>query len=389
MLGYKEPEPAAPQSYSLVPPAGAGDWDAVLRSNDASLLQSWQWGEFKRGAGWSPLRAVLRETRPANGQGARPVVAAQVLFKSVPRMPLPVSAAYIPRGPVFIAGDGAAGEMQALWAGIHRAAKRRGAIFLKVEPNIELGEQVCKADVDRSMAALGFRHAGRLQPARTIVLDLSKDDTALLGAMKSKTRYNLRLAERRGVQVRRAETYDDLRAFYNLLETTGERDEFGIHTFPYYERMWQMFGPGGNNSALLLLAEHPDAQEQAAGPIAGLLALRFGREAVYMYGASANRGREHMPTYLIQWRAIQWAREVGCTVYDFWGIPDAPSEDDAGTGGAGEASLPVNARSGLRGVYWFKKGFGGREVEYPGAYDYVYNPLAYRVWLRLRGADLG
>ena len=166
---------------------------------------------------------------------------------------------------------------------------------------------------------------------------------------------------------------------------TGNRDEFGIHTFPYYEQMWRAFGPEGDNSVLVLLADHPDASERDTGPIAGLLALRFGREAIYMYGASDNRGREHMPNYLLQWEAIKWARQHGCALYDFWGIPDAPLEGDV----ENEQSSATNARSRLRGVYWFKKGFGGREVEYPGAYDYVYNRLGYMLWMRWRGANLG
>jgi lipid II:glycine glycyltransferase (peptidoglycan interpeptide bridge formation enzyme) len=191
--------------------------------------------------------------------------------------------------------------------------------------------------------------------------------------------------------VRRAQSESDLRAFYSLLEVTGQRDEFGIHTYPYYEHLWRTFGPFdklrtgsvGNDSVLVLLAEHPDTEERAKGPIAGLLALRFGREAIYMYGASDNRGREHMPNYLLQWEAIRWARENGCAVYDFWGIPDAPAEDE------GDDVSAINARSGLRGVYWFKKGFGGREIEYPGAYDYVYNSLLYRIWMKWRGSNLG
>jgi lipid II:glycine glycyltransferase (peptidoglycan interpeptide bridge formation enzyme) len=292
-------------------------------------------------------------------------------------------------------GDGSvdARSERAFWARVHRAAKKRGAIFLKVEPDLELGEGVTKADADRKMQALGFRPSGRLQPARTIVLDIDKSEDDLLKAMKPKTRYNLRLAGRRGVVVRRAETLDDLRAFYKLLEVTGERDEFGIHTFPYYEHMWKVFGPGGDKSALVLLAEHPDERERAEGPVAGLMTLKFGREAIYMYGASANRGREHMPNYLLQWEAIRWAREQGCSVYDFWGIPDAPTEDGDDSGGTGERESdsvsPLNARSGLRGVYWFKKGFGGREIEYPGAYDYVYNRVGYALWMRWRGANLG
>jgi lipid II:glycine glycyltransferase (peptidoglycan interpeptide bridge formation enzyme) len=234
------------------------------------------------------------------------------------------------------------------------------------------------------MAELGFRPSGRLQPARTIVLDLDRTEDDLLKAMKPKTRYNLRLAGRRGVEVRYAQSEGDLQAFYSLLQVTGERDDFGIHTYPYYEHLWRTFGPGESTSVLVLLAEHPDAEERAKGPIAGLLALRFGRETIYMYGASDNRGREHMPNYLLQWEAIRWARQHGCSVYDFWGIPDTPpTEEETDEGSA------INARSGLRGVYWFKKGFGGREIEYPGAYDYVYNSLLYRIWMRWRGSNLG
>ncbi len=384
----KEQTESKGSEFSLVAPGNRADWDRGMNAAGASLLQSWLWGEFKKQAGWSPLRLVMRgDTHRAAKQ---PLIASQMLFRAVPRIPLPLSVAYIPRGPVYMP-DASVGEdtEEAFWASIHSVARKRGAIFLKVEPNIELDEQVTRATVDRKMQARGFRPSGRLQPARTIVLDIGKSEDDLLRAMKPKTRYNLRLAGRRGVVVRRAETLEDLRTFYNLLQVTGERDEFGIHTFPYYEQMLKLFGLGGDSNALVLLAEHPDESERAEGPIAGLLALKFGHEAIYMYGASANRGREHMPTYLLQWEAVKWARTHGCTVYDFWGIPDAPSDDEGGSSPTAEAVSPINARAGLRGVYWFKKGFGGREIEYPGAYDYVYNPVGYRLWMRWRGANLG
>lgn len=354
------------------------------------MLQSWRWGEFKKASGWSALRLVLKEGVGPSNNGAtsagRPIVCGQVLFRSAPRVPFPISIGYLPRGPVNLSPVQSDSQVaQAFWQGVHRAARKRGAIFLKVEPDIALGEHVSRSEVDRKMAALGFRTSGRLQPARTIVLDLDKSEADLLAAMKPKTRYNLRLAGRRGVQVRRAETLADLQSFYGLLEVTGQRDEFGIHTFPYYEQMWRLYGPEGSNTALVLLADHPDEVEREQGPIGGLLALRFGREAIYMYGASDNRGREHMPNYLLQWEAIRWAQQNGCQVYDFWGIPDAPPEDDVDN----EQAAAANTRSGLRGVYWFKKGFGGREVDYPGAYDYVYKPVLYKLWMRWRGANLG
>ncbi|MEO5951624.1 MAG: peptidoglycan bridge formation glycyltransferase FemA/FemB family protein [Chloroflexia bacterium] len=369
------------------------NWDLLIESQGASLLQSWGWGEFKHSSAWSPYRLALHrkgEQKPGTADhhkdATKPSIYGQVLYRSDSRLPFRLSIAYAPRGPVVFpqaANDGVA--ERAFWRSVHAESRKRGAIFLKVEPDIALDGTITKSVVDHKMATLGFRPSGRLQPARTWVLDIGGKEDDLLKGMKPKTRYNLRLAGRRGVVVRRAESYNDLRAFHSLLETTGTRDEFGIHTFPYYDSLWRTFGPNGLNTMALLIADHPDEAERAQGPIAGLLAMRFGTDAVYMYGASDNRGREHMPNYLLQWEAMKWAKANGCTRYDFWGIPDPPSEGEEENS---EVS-PINTRSGLRGVYWFKRGFGGREIEYPGAYDYVYNHLLYKIWMRWRGNNLG
>jgi peptidoglycan pentaglycine glycine transferase (the first glycine) len=363
------------------------DWDPLISEQNASLLQSWRWGEFKRGSGWSPFRFSL-------GAQPNPIIYGQVLYRTVPRLPVPVSIGYLPRGPVYFpSSQGDKEAEKSFWRAIHRESRKRGAIFLKVEPNIAINEVTPKSVVNARMAALGFQPSGRLQPARTWVLDIDKSEDDLLKAMKPKTRYNLRLAGKRGVTIRRATGLDDIKAFHALLDVTGKRDEFGIHTFSYYEQLWRIFGsngegPGAEAGMVVLLADHPDMAERDTGPIGGLLAFRFGHEAIYMYGASDNRGREHMPNYLLQWEAIRWAKEHGCTLYDFWGIPDPPSDD--GEEGKESADVsPTNTRSGLRGVYWFKRGFGGREIEYPGAYDYIYNPLLYKLWMRWRGANLG
>lgn len=386
---------ASSPSYPFVTrvPALLQSWDPLIESQGASLLQSWVWGEFKRSSGWSPHRLALHRkgnikpgTTDHQTDFTQASIYGQVLYRSDPRIPMRLSIGYVPRGPVYFptASNDNVAE-RAFWRSVHAESKKRGAIFLKVEPNITLSETMTKSMVDHKMTALGFRPANRLQPARTWVLDISGTEDEILKGMKPKTRYNLRLAGRRGVIVRQAEDYNDLRAFHALLETTGTRDEFGIHTFPYYDALWRTFGPNGQNTMALFVADHPEEAEQAQGPIAGLLAMRFGREAIYMYGASDNRGREHMPNYLLQWEAMKWARSHGCTRYDFWGIPDPPAEGEEENS---EVS-PTNTRSGLRGVYWFKRGFGGTDIEYPGAYDYVYNPLLYKIWMRWRGNDLG
>jgi peptidoglycan pentaglycine glycine transferase (the first glycine) len=193
--------------------------------------------------------------------------------------------------------------------------------------------------------------------------------------MKSKTRYNIRLAGRRGVTVREAGE-QDLPAFHALMATTGERDEFGVHAPAYYELAYRLFVPG--NWARLLLAEVGDE------PVAALMVFALSTKAWYLYGASSDAHRERMPTYLLQWEAIRWARARGCTTYDLWGVPDAP-EDRL------EAEF-AERQDGLWGVYRFKRGFGGEVVRSVAAWDRVLAPLRYRMYrwgLALRGQTRG
>jgi len=180
--------------------------------------------------------------------------------------------------------------------------------------------------------------------------------------MKQKTRYNVRLAARRGVTVR-AGGEADLPAFYRLMTETAERDEFGIHTRAYYEAAHHLFVP---DHGRLLLAEYEGQL------LAALVVFAFGGGAVYMYGASSDEQRNLMPTYLLQWEAMRWARERGCHTYDLWGVPD---EDEPTL----EATF-TGRSDGLWGVYRFKRGFGGRLVRTAGAWDLVYAPLRYRLY---------
>jgi lipid II:glycine glycyltransferase (peptidoglycan interpeptide bridge formation enzyme) len=203
------------------------------------------------------------------------------------------------------------------------------------------------------------------------VVDLDADPEEVLGRMKQKTRYNVRLAARKGVTVR-AGGEADLPAFFQMMEVTAGRDQFGIHSRAYYETVHRLFVPSGRGR--LLLAEHEGEL------LAGLVVLRFSETAIYMYGASSDEKRNLMPTYLLQWEAMRWAREQGCRTYDLWGVPD---EDEATL----EAEFAAR-NDGLWGVYRFKRGFGGRLVRTIGAWDLVYAPLRYRLytaavrWLR-------
>jgi lipid II:glycine glycyltransferase (peptidoglycan interpeptide bridge formation enzyme) len=245
---------------------------------------------------------------------------------------------------------------------------------LKIEPN---------AADDLGLAAAlgqhGFGYGASVQPARTILVDLTGDEDTILAAMKQKTRYNIRLAERKGVSVRLAGAAD-LPAFYQLMQATSRRDGFGIHPLSYYRAAFELFAP---QRAALLLAE------VAGEPVAGLMVFAHGATATYLYGASSDSHREKMPAYLAQWAAMRWARDRGCTRYDLWGIPDC----DEATLEAGFAdhtarqTLPTSSGEGLWGVYRFKRGFGGRVVRVAGAFDAVYvHPIywLYRRWFAAR-----
>ena len=334
----------------IVTPAAA-DWDGFVASRpDAHVLQTSTWGELKSRFGWSAERvAVARDGRLAGG--------ALVLFR-----PLPLrlgTLAYVPKGPLVDAQD--AELAPALMAGLDRLARRRSAVLLKIEPDVA-GD--APAAVEAFLRA-GFRaspHA--IQPRRTILIDLARSEDDILAAMHHKTRYNIRLAGKKGVTVRQA-THSDLPAFNALMRFTGSRDGFAVHSPVYYEAAFDLFVPRGE--ATLLVAE---VESQI---VAGLFAFAHGERAWYFYGASGDAHREKMPNHALQWQAMRWARSMGCREYDLWGIPD---EDEATL----EAQY-LNRRDGLWGVYRFKRGFGGRVVRFAGACDRVYNPVLYRLYL--------
>ncbi len=381
--------------------AERGRWDAfVAASPTGHLLQSWAWGEFKARFGWQAVRLVAE-------QAGEIVAGAQVLFR---RLPL-FSLAYVPRGPIV---DPAADAAPVLFATLHREARRRWAIFLKIEPNLPEDEAPSRltsrnggrdgaSDVAATLTDLGFQpSAERVQPRTTIVVDLTPDLETIATRQKPKWRYNIGLAARRGVTVRQGSA-EDLPAFYALLQQTGQRDHFAIHSLAYYQEFFRHLG----DQARLFLAEYQGEI------LAGIVITVFGRQAIYMYGASSSEHRNLMPNHLLQWEAMKWAQAQGCTTYDLWGVPDevpseVPSSDseeretwnmERGTAPEAPSSkLQVSSSTAeaaeretwnverginLWGVYRFKQGFGGQVTRYAGAFDYVYSPLLYRLWTQL------
>jgi peptidoglycan pentaglycine glycine transferase (the first glycine) len=252
---------------------------------------------------------------------------------------------YVPKGPAVDYDD--AQLVTSVLSRLERLATERGAIFVKIDPDVTKN----KTQVGELLEARGWRaSAEQIQFRNTLLVDLRPSEDELLSAMKSKWRYNVRLAERRGVEVYLGRI-EDLSLFYEMYGTTSDRDEFVIRPFSYYADAWGTFVDAG--LAQIFLARHQ------AETLAGLMVFHFGDRAWYMYGASTDRHRNLMPNHLLQWEAMRWAKDQGYEFYDMWGAPDVLDEKDP-----------------MWGVYRFKEGFGGQFTSYLGAYDFpVSSPL--------------
>jgi peptidoglycan pentaglycine glycine transferase (the first glycine) len=320
------------------------EWDRFLAGYpEAHILQTSAWGDLKSSFGWQVERIQ------AGFSGA------QILFR---RLPLGFSIGYIPKGPV---GQ----DWTALWPEIDRLCAARHAILLKVEPDGWEEDQPVFAEQLK-----GFRPGGiPVQPRRTIILALEGPETAWLERMKQKTRYNIRLAEKKDICVRPS---TDVDAFYQMMQATGRRDGFGVHSLSYYRRAFELFHPYGQVE--LFRADYQGK------PLAGLMVFARGKRAWYFYGASTDVERSRMPAYLLQWEAMRWAARQGCTSYDLWGIPD---EEETVLEEAFE-----QRHDGLWGVYRFKRGFGGQMKRAAQTWEKVYIPALdtfYRWWVNRRG----
>lgn len=330
------------------------DWDDVITTLGGGLLQSWSWGELKGRHGWQAVRLGL-----LSGDSA--LCAAQVLFKQVG----PLSVGYVPRGIARV--DTNQPATAAFTVALDQLCRGRRSVVCFYEPETNQ----C---IDEGSRGLSWAPSQTvLQPLRTIKVAVGATDDELLSRMKSKTRYNVRLAERRGVTVR-VGSEADLPSFYHLLQETGERDAFGIHQLGYYADTLRLLG----SNAVLLIAEYESQ------PAAAIIVARFGAEAIYLHGASAATYQRHMPAYLVQFAAMRWAREQGCRLYDMWGIP---ATDDQPSVTSDEAQS-LNVRDGLWGVYRFKQGFGGEVISYPGVFERVYMKPLMRLWRKF-GPGIG
>ena len=355
-----------PSDIQLLSEDNPQRWNEIISQLPYNhVLQSYQWGQFKSLHGWSAHRLIFRDNATIKG-------AALVLQRKLPRLPWGIM--YVSKGPMLDYSD--AELVNKVLFHLERLARQQKALLIKIDPDISFeddnpnwariqGKVTAPAQpvpvsspVVEALTHRGWKLSNeQVQFKNTVLIDLGQSEEELLARMKPKTRYNIRLASRKGVRVRPGRV-DDIDTFYRIYAETSVRDEFPIRPFEYYNDVWQSFLQDG--MADLLLAEWEGKV------LAGLMLFRLGHKAWYIYGASSNEKRNLMPNHLLQWEAIRLGKQKGCLLYDLWGAPDILNEGDP-----------------MWGVYRFKKGLGGQTVCHIGAYDFSTAPILTRLFTRL------
>lgn len=287
-----------------------------------AFLQMWEWGEVQTVLG-APVKRIYEETKTGT-------VLAQGIWQ-----PLPLKASYwlFPKGPLGSA------SLEDRMSALKRACE--GSAFLKVEPEKVPAQSVGAAE----------RH-----PSHTIVVPLTGSTEELYARMKPKTRYNIRLAQKKGVQVEYAGV-EGLPRFMELMRETARRDGFFAHAPDRYEAIVAKF-QGPEAHAFFAFATY-EGKDLAANLMVDAFATR-----TYLHGASASHMREVMAPYALHAALMEDAFKNGLTSYDFWGV--APEDADETHAWAG--------------ITRFKGGFGGERLAMPGTFDVPTKPFAYKLY---------
>lgn len=355
-------KPLADEKVAMDAPA----WNACIAAlPGAHVLQTGEWGQVKAQYGWKPLPQVWRDE---HGNAS---AAALVLERTLPvgGFAARLRIHYAPKGPLLDWGNPSLRHR--VLDGLADLARRRGAIFIKIDPDVPLGygvpgepdarENATGQDVLRELLGRGWILSDeQVQFRNTVLIDLRPDEETLLANMKQKTRYNVRLAERKGVCVRQG-TLADLDLLYRMYAETSLRDGFVIRERDYYLNLWSVFMQGNGAPLAQPLIAEVDGQ-----PVAAVVLFVFAGTAWYLNGMSSELHREKMPNYLLQWEAIRWSRSIGCHTYNLWGAPDVFNETDS-----------------LWGVFRFKEGLGGRVLRTIGAWDLPIRPWVYRLYSQI------
>ncbi len=346
------------------------DWNTLISQlPNPHFLQTREWAQVKEKYGWQAMPFVWYA-------GKQLVAAVMILKRTLPIRGLSarLSVLYAPKAPLMDWEDDSLRER--VLGDLQSFAKKQGAIFLKLDPDVVLAVGIPGGTDERvnpegqatrqALSRLGWKFSeDQIQFRNTVLVDLSQSEEEILARMKQKTRYNIRLSGRKGVLLR-VGTPADWKMLYKMYAETSVRDGFAIRDENYYRTVWSTFQPSSFPACESLIAE-VDRE-----PVAAIFVFYFAKRAYYVYGMSTTKHRNKMPTYFLQWEAMKRAKERGCTVYDLWGAPETFDEGDS-----------------MWGVFRFKQGLGGEVVRTLGAWDYAPNPLWYKLYTEVIPRVLG
>ena len=362
-------------------------WNELIKTfPQPHVLQTSQWGELKSHFGWVPRYLIweqdqngwqMRDFQEEDAKSGKPAAAGLLLEREAfPAMRV----LYMPKGPLL--NDGSNLD---LWEKVvedlaEYAAERR-ALQLKIDPDIEIGAGVPGEEgyqtfpAGEGLQSLLQRQGWifsreQIQYRNTVLVDLQEDEDQILARMKSKTRYNIRLSGRKGIQIRLGGE-SDLLSLYRMYAETSQRAGFAIRAENYYLTLWNLFLGSGMEKGSDPIAQ-PIIAVFEGELVAGAVIFKFGERAWYLHGMSCLEHSEKMAPHLIQWEAMRWAKDQGCKTYDMWGAPDSFDRSDS-----------------LWGVYRFKRGFGGQVSLTLGAWDYPARALLYTLYSRWLPKVLG
>ncbi len=324
------------------------NWDDFVKKHPlASIFQSSAWGHFqsqlsKRGKYW--IVAIKENNK---------IIAGSLIISK--ELPKGLSWLYAARGPLidYSSQTKAQAQLDAITLALKSIAKKEKSIFLRIDPTLPLQDNI--------QPFKGFKTIEHgFQPQDTLTLDLTKSENSLLEQMKPKGRYNIRLAAKKGVEVKKM-GLDGIEIFYKLLNETTTRDKFSGHNKNYYKTMLETLSK--DDQAAVFVAYYQDK------PVAALIATFHKDTAIYYYGASSNDYRNVMAPYLLQWETIKYAKQKGLKVYDFLGISPANQPNHT-----------------WAGVTQFKLKFGGKHITYTHSQEKPIRPIlywAYKLYKRL------
>ncbi len=321
------------------------DYKKFLESHDrCNFQQSLEWGNVK--TNWKK-EVILSTNEDGSIRGS--------LCVWIRKIPIFGNLMYSARGPVCDIYD--EDVIKDLVDGAKELAKKYNAFVLRIEPDILKSDEKFRQIILKK----GFKikddskdFKDEIQPRFVFRLDIKgKTEDEIFENFHQKTRYNIRLAIKKGVLIKEG-TREDLKDFYKIMVETGERDNFIIRSLSYFEKMYDEMAP---NHMKLLMAYYEDK------PIAGIIPIMYGNKVWYLYGASSNNYRNLMPNYLLQWTMIKEAISKGADMYDFRGVSGVVDE-----------SHPQY------GLYRFKKGFNAEFTEFIGEIYIPYKPLVYKLY---------